>query len=226
MAAIDARLTREIAEAGMAGGVLFAWIDEWFKKNWVVIDFELPGDRNRLWLNRLDAEQMYGVVAMDAEPAVSGATAAARTSAWHALPPLLATRDGTLRAATDASALWLRFDPSDAPAPDELQIGFDVIDSAAGTFALAGPGAPASPRGLEMVVRVQGDSVRVVTDPAVRQFNIRPVRRNFPRDRVQTSAFTQPPPGYFTGRWAMTLNRPLRPVPRWRADYRDGRLTA
>ncbi|HSB53561.1 MAG TPA: hypothetical protein VLD58_04365, partial [Gemmatimonadales bacterium] len=34
MASIDARLTREIRESGAAGGVLFAWLDEWFKKNW------------------------------------------------------------------------------------------------------------------------------------------------------------------------------------------------
>jgi hypothetical protein len=222
MASIDARLTREIAEAGMAGGVLFAWIDEWFKRNWVAIDFELPDDRNRLWLNRLDAEQMYGVIAMDPEPAVPGVTAALRTNAWKALPSLLTTRDGTLRAATDAAALWLRFDPSGNPAPDELQIGFDMIDSTAGTFMLAGSGAPRSPWGLEMVVRVHGDTVRIVTDPAVRQYRVTPVRQHFPTQGLQTPSVVEPPPGYFTGRWEMELNRPLRPVPRQRADYRPG----
>ena len=40
-ATIDVRLTKEIREAGLAGGILFAWIDEWFKHNWVVIDFEI-----------------------------------------------------------------------------------------------------------------------------------------------------------------------------------------
>jgi len=63
-AAIDARLTRDIHAAGAAGAVLFAVIDEWFKKNWVVIDFEVPLERNRLWLNPLDAEQNYGILAM------------------------------------------------------------------------------------------------------------------------------------------------------------------
>ena len=42
MAAIDARLTREIREAGAAGSILFAWLDEWFKKNWAVMDYEIP----------------------------------------------------------------------------------------------------------------------------------------------------------------------------------------
>ena len=62
MARIDARLTREIRESGAAGGILFAWIDEWFKKNWVVTDLELPSENTRQWHNLMDAEQNYGVL--------------------------------------------------------------------------------------------------------------------------------------------------------------------
>lgn len=65
-AEVNARLTRDIHASGAAGALLFAIIDEWFKKNWVVIDFEQPLERNRLWLNSMDAEQNYGVIAMRA----------------------------------------------------------------------------------------------------------------------------------------------------------------
>jgi len=218
MAAIDARLTREIAEAGMAGGALFAWIDEWFKKNWVVIDFERPGERNRLWLNRLDPEQMYGVIAMEPEPAVPGETAIERAAAWRAVPPLLTTPDGTLRAAVDAGALWLRFDPAGPPVT-ELQIGFDVVDSRAGLRALHGPGAPRSPAGLEMVVTVRGDTVRVLKDPAVLQYRTDPVRRDRPEAGLRTPEYADRPPGFFTGRWAQAFQRPLRPLRRSRAAF-------
>jgi len=224
MASIDARLTREIAEAGMAGGALFAWMDEWFKKNWVVIDFEVPGDRNRLWLNRLDPEQMYGVLAMEPVPAVPGATAADHAAAWQGIMPVLATGDGTLRAAADAGALWLRFDPTGDAVVDELQIGFDMVDSLAGTFALDGSGAPSSPWGLEFVVAVRDDTVRVLTDPAVMQFRIRSVRRDFTTEGLQTPTFGGTRPGFFTGRWAMEHDRPLRPVVRRDGDYRAGRV--
>ena len=61
---IDARLTREIRESGAAGSILFAWIDEWFKKNWIVIDFEIPLENTRQWHNVMDAEQNYGVLGM------------------------------------------------------------------------------------------------------------------------------------------------------------------
>src|SRR6266700_1719202 len=62
MAEIDARLTREVRAAGAAGGVLFAWLDEWFKHTWVTIDLEVPGERSRLWHNMEDAEQHYGLL--------------------------------------------------------------------------------------------------------------------------------------------------------------------
>src|SRR6184192_3650335 len=62
MAAIDVRLTREIREAGLAGGLVFAWLDEWFKHTWVTIDLELPAERTRLWHNVMDAEQNYGLL--------------------------------------------------------------------------------------------------------------------------------------------------------------------
>src|ERR1043166_8001427 len=62
MAAIDVRLTREIREAGLAGGIVFAWLDEWFKHTWVTIDLELPAARTRLWHNVMDAEQNYGLL--------------------------------------------------------------------------------------------------------------------------------------------------------------------
>jgi tetratricopeptide (TPR) repeat protein len=62
MAAIDARLTREIRESGAAGSILFAWMDEWFKKNWAVIEYEIPLDNTRLWHNVMDAEQHYGIL--------------------------------------------------------------------------------------------------------------------------------------------------------------------
>ncbi len=63
-AQIDARLTREIRQSGAAGGIIFAWIDEWFKKNWIVIDFEIPLEHTRLWHNMMDAEQNYGILGM------------------------------------------------------------------------------------------------------------------------------------------------------------------
>jgi hypothetical protein len=109
MAAIDARLTRDIRESGAAGAILFAWTDEWFKKNWIVIDFERPGDRNRLWLNAMDAEQNYGILGQ--YPGIAGSRPAlgGDPAAWMALE---AVEMGTgllraIRAGSDEGYVYL-----------------------------------------------------------------------------------------------------------------------
>src|SRR5205807_2604953 len=89
--------TREIREAGLAGGLVFAWLDEWFKHTWVTIDLELPAERTRLWHNVMDAEQNYGLLgeyagAGDATPEPGGEAAR-----WRALPLLGRDRRGRLR---------------------------------------------------------------------------------------------------------------------------------
>src|SRR5205814_4098548 len=53
MAEIDARLTREVRAAGAAGGVLFAWLDEWFKHTWVTIDLEVRSEEHTSELQSL-----------------------------------------------------------------------------------------------------------------------------------------------------------------------------
>src|SRR5205809_765297 len=91
---IDARLMMDIDEAGLAGGVLFALLDEWFKRNWMVFDFEVPAERKPLWLNVLDPEENYGLLA--ARP---GATSwkvkvDGRAEDWNGVAPLVTRPEG------------------------------------------------------------------------------------------------------------------------------------
>lgn len=60
---INGILMKSIYEAEMAGGVLFSWFDEWFKRNWLFLPYEVPAERNPLWFNIQDAEQNYGLLA-------------------------------------------------------------------------------------------------------------------------------------------------------------------
>jgi tetratricopeptide (TPR) repeat protein len=86
MAAIDARLTREIRQSGAAGAILFAWMDEWFKKNWAVIDYEIPLDNTRLWHNVMDAEQNYGILGQYAGDGPTTPRLGGDPGGWLALP--------------------------------------------------------------------------------------------------------------------------------------------
>ena len=56
-----ARMVRSVAETGCAGGLMQGWLDEWFRSNWLVRDFEIPGGRSRLWLNTLSPDANQGL---------------------------------------------------------------------------------------------------------------------------------------------------------------------
>ncbi len=140
MAAIDVRLTREIREAGLAGGLVFAWLDEWFKHTWVTIDLELPAERTRLWHNVMDAEQNYGLLgeyagAGDATPEPGGEAAR-----WRALPLLERNDSIALRVGADPSYLYILLDGGPGGALDAARwvVGIDTHRGAGGERRLPG----------------------------------------------------------------------------------------
>jgi hypothetical protein len=65
-------MLRGIEEERYAGGIVFAWIDEWFKFTWNTVEHELPADRRQLWRNDLTNEEFFGLIAAEpgSEPAV------------------------------------------------------------------------------------------------------------------------------------------------------------
>lgn len=157
MAQIDVRLTREIREAGAAGGILFAWIDEWFKHNWSVVDFEVPQDRRRLWHNAMDPEQYYGLLGQyagkdTAPPAPGGAPAR-----WRALPLLGGLHQSRLRVGSDESYLYLALESSGGTrASARTLIGIDTYARDRGEFRL--PDGQRTEAGLEFYLDVSDTS--------------------------------------------------------------------
>lgn len=148
MADIDVRLTREIREAGLAGGILFAWIDEWFKHNWVVIDLEVPADHTRLWHNAMDAEQNYGLLGQYAgtpERPEPGSDAAR----WRALKQLEGNDSLALRVGSDEAYLYLALDARAPLGADVVRylVGLDTYRADRGEFRL--PGVPGIGVGVE-----------------------------------------------------------------------------
>jgi len=139
MAEIDARLTREVRAAGAAGGVLFAWLDEWFKHTWVTIDLEVPAERTRLWHNMEDAEQHYGLMgeyagaSADATPEPGGDPAV-----WRALPVLARGDSLVLRVGADPSYLYVVL--TGGPGFDSARyvVGIDTYRRDRGQFRLPG----------------------------------------------------------------------------------------
>ena len=112
-AAIDAALLRDVRDEGYAGGVLFEWVDEWFKHTWNTADHERPYERRQLWRNVLTNEEHFGVLAAEpgarprpsptGETASGGATAAARSAPRGAEPSGRSARWRTRRTSTSSS---------------------------------------------------------------------------------------------------------------------------
>lgn len=177
MAAIDARLAREIRESGAAGGIVFAWIDEWFKKNWVVANFETPAEHDPRWHNVMDPEENYGILGQYSGTAtrpVPGGEAAR----WVTGEPI-DRRTGGLRYSpeavhlqADAAYLYVAVPLAGAQGKElpwdsiDVQIALDLYDPALGQRRLPGSEIR-SEIGLEFLIdlRAPDDAeVRIVPD--------------------------------------------------------------
>ncbi len=56
------RMFRNLIDSECAGGISFAWIDEWFKRTWITDEMDWVSDRRILWHNVVGAEQNFGII--------------------------------------------------------------------------------------------------------------------------------------------------------------------
>lgn len=56
------RMLHTIQDVECGGGFQFAWIDEWFKRNWITDPIDYNPDRRILWNNIMAAEQNFGLI--------------------------------------------------------------------------------------------------------------------------------------------------------------------
>ncbi|MCE1196410.1 tetratricopeptide repeat protein [bacterium] len=161
---VDARLLGNISESGCAGAVLFAWIDEWFKKNWLVIEFEEPLDRKPKWYNYQDAEENYGLVGY--RPGAKGPSALidGDPSDWRSVPEYLAGNGLSVKLTADEGWLNLGIFWDRSRAFDGLMVGIDTHDTARGDHRLPFGLEAGSEAGLEFAILFQGARAAVFAD--------------------------------------------------------------
>jgi len=162
---IDTRLLSNIYESGCAGAVLFEWMDEWFKKNWLVYNFERPIDRKPLWYNFLDAEENYGLVGN--YPGENGPSILIDGSAgdWAKVPVYSSESGLTLKLIADEGWLnlgifWPKYDMS---IKGHL-LGINIDDPAKGNQQLPFGLGTASQSGLEFALVFQGAQAALYVD--------------------------------------------------------------
>ena len=156
MAEIDVRLTQDIRDAGLAGGILFAWLDEWFKHNWVVIDLEQPAEHTRWWHNVMDAEQHYGLLGQYAgdtgRPEPGGPP-----EAWRGLRDVGRGAGLRLRAGVDAAYVYVALETAWGLDSTTYILGIDTYGPDRGEVRLPNAAGP-SEIGVEFVAFLRDSS--------------------------------------------------------------------
>jgi len=101
------RLTEIIHDEGFAGGIVFSWQDEWFKRTWNTMDFSLP-DARAYWSDYQTNEQSFGLLAFDPGRKESAASVDGNISEWREKDLLAKNGDTALYARHDEKFLYLR----------------------------------------------------------------------------------------------------------------------
>ncbi|WP_307550772.1 hypothetical protein [Paenibacillus sp. V4I5] len=78
---IDARLFEDINHEGLAGGLLFSWQNEWFKRTWNTQELD-NSDRRPFWSNMQTGEQHFGLLSFEPGPVDKSIYVDGETSDW------------------------------------------------------------------------------------------------------------------------------------------------
>lgn len=237
---IIAAMYEDIQEAGTAGGIVFSWHDEWFKRTWNLAPFSDP-NRRPYWSNVQTPEQRFGLLAFDPANAVPlDGSADAWADATVATPQSAPTRLGdgadtereltALRVKSDAAYFSVRLELADlGDGPDweatNYLLSIRVTDRNAQRLPYdAGAMAPA-----DFVVRLGGpDASRVTVDPRYDAF----AYAYGAGGGLDLDRYREPDPGVFTP-LRLVINRgytvpvtddvvPFESVETGRLRYGDG----
>ncbi len=175
---VVAAMYEDVREAGTAGGLVFSWQNEWFKRTWNFEPLSDP-DRRPEWSNVQTPEQRFGLLAFDPDGAVpldgsvdAWTDATAATPAGRPAP----VADGSAAGARELTAVRVTSDAA------YLSVRLEFADLGSGvdwsrtnylvTLGTTGRGATTLPYGVDadapptdFVVRLGGpDASRVTVD--------------------------------------------------------------
>ncbi|BCB05613.1 hypothetical protein [Bacillus sp. KH172YL63] len=154
---IDRKLFEDIKEEKMAGGLVFTWQDEWFKRTWNTMDYDNP-DRRPYWSNAQTNEQQFGMLSFDptadrtAMIHVDG-----RKADWElkGVKPSFKKDGHALYVTSDERYVYLRID-SDNPSPDkETYLLFDTVKNQGQSTLPDTKGVQTS--GVDFALQIKGE---------------------------------------------------------------------
>lgn len=169
---MNSKMFNTIVAQGYAGGIVFAWQDEWFKRTWNTMDYDNE-DRRPYWSNRQTNEQNFGLLSFEAGKQSSGIYTDGRIEDWEkkGIQPLMESASGDLRqvyATADEAYMHLRLEFSN-PLDWEQQNAYLFMDTIADQgqqeIKLKNGRSLKSDFGVDFVVELSGsDTSRIHVD--------------------------------------------------------------
>ena len=151
---ILAELTEIIHDAGFAGGLVFTWQDEWFKRTWNTMDFSLP-DYRAFWSDAQTNEQSFGVLTFDPGRKKSVCYVDGNPLEWSEEDILEKSGNVELSVKSDEKYLYLRIHKPDLDLDrDKLLIPIDITPRSG--ITKSGEYNLAFERPVDFIIRIDG----------------------------------------------------------------------
>ena len=95
-----------IYDTGYAGGLIFTWQDEWFKRTWNNVMYDIA-DRRPFWSNIQTTEQCFGILSFDPGENYTACYPDGDLSDWDGVEPLVKNDQGELYVRSDERYVYM-----------------------------------------------------------------------------------------------------------------------
>ena len=125
----NADMFDSIVNSGYAGGIVFSWQDEWFKKTWNTELFDIE-DNRPYWSNYEVSEQSYGLLSYDPGDKYTICQTDGDISEWKGKTPVCGADGIELYAMSDERYIYLMLQDMKGDVEDQkYYIGADIVPS-------------------------------------------------------------------------------------------------
>lgn len=128
----SADLFDSIVSSGCAGGMLFTWQNEWFKRSWNTMDFDIPEQR-AYWPNYQVSEQNYGLMSFDTGKSKTICYTDGDVSEWDKVSPMFQADGAELSVISDEGFVYFLIKDINGVQSKKYVIGIDSLSSQGNT---------------------------------------------------------------------------------------------